>query len=422
MMNPKIVDIKIFAAICCLVMVTFFNITNLPIPYKYNVEAVLIAVIFIIGFRILIKNYFVKKTISSHNATTKYIFLCVSLIILSAVLASLNFGQPLIFGLLASRRSLYCLTGLIIFSLLKKEIISINNLEKIFIFYFITMLAIYYMINIFFPAEALLSTADTEFTKGFVGYSESMGISRYIFDQSIIIFGLIYSLVNRKNKKFLVYLLCALFYIFFFFRGRIPIFLFIIIGAYYLIVKANLKTKITFCVFTGIVIPLSFFFGGFEQELSHLIVFFKDGFAALTGKIGSDASANARIFEAKTAWRSIEQFHYIGVGQLSNQWLLTNKLLLGYFHPSDIGLLGIWFLYGIAGVVAFFYLCLMVGKLFFIINKENIFIFSCWLYSVYILLSSLMTGGIFITAFGQFSIMLAIITYSIEKNKKYSTK
>ena len=165
MMNPKIVDIKIFAAICCLVMVTFFNITNLPIPYKYNVEAVLIAVIFIIGFRILIKNYFVKKTISSHNATTKYIFLCVSLIILSAVLASLNFGQPLIFGLLASRRSLYCLTGLIIFSLLKKEIISINNLEKIFIFYFITMLAIYYMINIFFPAEALLSTADTEFTK-----------------------------------------------------------------------------------------------------------------------------------------------------------------------------------------------------------------------------------------------------------------
>lgn len=92
-------------------------------------------------------------------------------------------------------------------------------------------------------------------------------------------------------------------------------------------------------------------------------------------------------------------------------------MLWGYFHPTDIGLLGIWFIYGIAGIIAFFYLCIKIVKLFLTIDKSNTFIFTCWLYAVYILLTSLMTGAIFFTAFGQFSIMLAILRFSMQTNK-----
>lgn len=416
--KSKPINTLLFAAIFFLVLLNFTNITNLPIPFKYNIEAFFLLIIFMIGGSLLLTNYFKKRQFATHDPTIYYLLICLFLVIESAILAQLHFGQPLIYGLLAGRRATYCLSGLILFFLLNKRYISIDDLEKIFIFSFFAMLIFCYLMNILAPPEYIIQSADPEAIKGYATYSEARGIYRYRFPLSLIFFGFIYTLLNRHKPLMLGYLLAAAIYFIFFHRGRILLFTAVIIFLFFLFFVSKLKFKIGFLVSCGIILPLFFILFDLSQfGIPHFINFFSDGIDAIIGQYGSDTSANLRIFQAKAAWQDIQQYHYFGVGKISNQWKYTSEMIFGYFHPSDIGLLGIWFIYGIAGIIAFFYLCIKMFKLFLTIERANTFIFTCWLYAVYILFTSLMTGAIFFTAFGEFSIMLAILTFSIQTNK-----
>lgn len=406
------------AAIFFLLLFNFITITNLPIPYKYNIEAFFLLIILMIGGSLLLTNYFKKRQFATHDPTIHYLLICLFLVIEAAILAQLHFGQPLIYGLLAGRRATYCLSGLILFFLLNKRYISIDDLERIFIFSFFAMLIFYYLMNILVPPKYFIQTADPEAIKGYATYSAARGIYRYRFPGSLLAFGFIYTLLSRHKPLMLGYLLAVVIYFIFFSRGRILLFTAVIIFLFFLFFVSTLKFKIGFLVSCGMILSLFFILFDLSQfGIPHFINFFSDGINAIMGQYGSDASANSRIFQAKAAWQDIQQYHYLGVGKISRQWKYTPEMLFGYFYPSDIGLLGIWFIYGIAGIIAFFYLCIKMFKLFLTIERANTFIFTCWLYAVYILFTSLMTGAIFFTAFGQFSIMLAVLTFSISINK-----
>ena len=67
-----------------------------------------------------------------------------------------------------------------------------------------------------------------------------------------------------------------------------------------------------------------------------------------------DPSANARILETAIAIPYIQEHWLIGNGQLSYQWQGGYKEILGYFYPSDIGFIGILYVYGIAGTLILF--------------------------------------------------------------------
>lgn len=420
--TPKVTSKKFSIISFLLIFQSFTSIVSYPIPYKYKLEVIPLVFILVFGLKEYCKNYFSSKLIPSGNLAVHYAIICFSLSVISVLLATKNFGQPLVFGLLASRRAIYSLVGIIIFILLKKEILTLNYLEKLFIIYFTTMLLVYYLVNIMLPADIVLSTYNAEFLNEIVTYNESRGIGRYRFGPSIIVFGFIYSLLRIKNRYFLIYLFLAIFYFLFFCRGRTVIFLSLLIFVYYYFFVAGLKIKVKFFICAGIFIPLALLLSeGDLGFLNKLMDFFKEGVAALIGKVGSDHSANARIFQAEIAWSYIQKYNYLGIGRISHQWSLTLEQLFGYFHPSDIGLLGIWFVYGIAGVTAFFYLCIKLWNFAFAINRGDTFVFACWLYSIYILASSLMTGSIFISAFGQFSIMLGILTFSQTTSIKRAT-
>lgn len=223
-----------------IIMTSFVDINNLPIPYKYAIEAAFIAVILVVGILTLLKSYVVKRIIPSNNFTINYMVLSFILVFISTILAKINFGQPLIYGILASRRALYCLNGVILLVLLQKEKISLEKIKNLFVFCFVITLVLYYIINILYPPGTLLLEYGDEITKGFVAYSDARNVSRYRFDLSIILFGVIYSLLNIKNKKYLLYMLFSLAYIFFFYRGRILIASLFFIVAVYLLFVANI--------------------------------------------------------------------------------------------------------------------------------------------------------------------------------------
>jgi len=77
---------------------------------------------------------------------------------------------------------------------------------------------------------------------------------------------------------------------------------------------------------------------------------YSDAFTVvLAGTLTRDASANARIHETNAVLPYVRRNWLLGNGGLSNQWEDGYKNKFGYFYTSDIGLIGVVFVYGVAG-------------------------------------------------------------------------
>jgi len=67
-----------------------------------------------------------------------------------------------------------------------------------------------------------------------------------------------------------------------------------------------------------------------------------------------DPSANARMIEAALVLPSVDEWWLAGTGVVSNQWDGSHEAVAGsYFYAADIGVLGVVYLYGVLGLVAF---------------------------------------------------------------------
>jgi O-antigen ligase len=76
-------------------------------------------------------------------------------------------------------------------------------------------------------------------------------------------------------------------------------------------------------------------------------------------RFGEDLSYRARVHEASSAWQSIKEYPLLGFGSDSAQ-TVSFQDLFGQFYPSDIGLLGVTFQFGLVGLVLYL---LLVGWL-----------------------------------------------------------
>ncbi|MFC6639866.1 O-antigen ligase family protein [Sulfitobacter sediminilitoris] len=75
-----------------------------------------------------------------------------------------------------------------------------------------------------------------------------------------------------------------------------------------------------------------------------------------------EPSADARLFQTMEAWPMIIEHWLLGVGFLSARW---NEGFLGqftYFYPTDIGLLGALFVYGMLGMVIYLFVPYLAWK------------------------------------------------------------
>lgn len=140
---------------------------------------------------------------------------------------------------------------------------------------------------------------------------------------------------------------------------------------------------------------------------------FAQMFIVLTsGEESRDASANARI------WASLIVFEYfdahplsilLGTGSISHQWNDGYESIFGYFHPSDIGLLGGLFVYGIIGfvflwIVPFIILVKTIRK---VIDKQDVFIVTLKYLLIFVLVGSIQ--GSFYFSYVGYSIPLFIL-------------
>jgi hypothetical protein len=124
----------------------------------------------------------------------------------------------------------------------------------------------------------------------------------------------------------------------------------------------------------------------------------------MTGKESSDISANARIFEIALAEPYVNKNTLLGSGLLSNQWQGGFQDRLGYFHPSDIGIYGVIFAYGILGLLLFSF------QFYFAWRYSNSSLFKG---KQYIHLSDAMIGLLVFHAF--YSITTGVFAFSFEQ-------
>jgi len=81
---------------------------------------------------------------------------------------------------------------------------------------------------------------------------------------------------------------------------------------------------------------------------------------AYAPELQSDWSYEVRVESAERAWNYVLQYPILGIGQESYQSISYQDLLGARFYPSDLGLLGLAFQYGLVGVLVYFWFGLWI--------------------------------------------------------------
>lgn len=314
------------------------------------------------------------------------------------IMANLNHGQPLVYGYLAGRNFITILSGLLIFLLLRNRVISIDDLVITFLAVAWTSLIYFFLLTRIVDESAHVDEMSN------VGVSTHLGV-RYVFNISFIVYGCIYyfqAMLTRLGVWNVASFISYFSYLVFIYKGRttLAVVLFLLV----LIMLRGLKSRVKrifgntilvlVLLITGAFCGLalygdSSFLEGFEES-------FNSAWLALNGELGDDPSANSRIYQTEIitkywsggVWRLL-----LGTGQLSRQYNDGFIGTFGYLYPSDTGLIGGTFVFGLLGIVLVTIVVLMAlkwaNKVVKVCNDDGIL--SIRYYYFYYLIMSLST-------------------------------
>jgi len=201
--------------------------------------------------------------------------------------------------------------------------------------------------------------------KNDVTVSVHLGV-RYMFNISFIVYGCIHyfqMMVVRLGIWNIFSFFSFLSYILFIYKGRTT--LAVVLYLLLLVLIRGLKSKvkksfnnsiIMFC-FGCMAISGGLVLYGDNDFLINLEESFHSVWLSLNGELGEDDSANSRVFQTETImkyWRGGAERWLLGNGWMSHQYKDGYKGAFGYFYPSDTGLLGGTFVFGVIGMFMVF--------------------------------------------------------------------
>ena len=292
-----------------------------------------------------------KYTHSLYKQFRFYTLVVICLSVYTSLMALKNYDQELFFGLLSQRSLLTCVAGLLLIECYRLKLISIQNIRDGFLFvcWFV------FAVNIFLFLA--VNPGNFSDVNGFAGGSAS---TRYYFHYQFdfIIFLFCYYFVfglNRANTKYLLISLVSMAFLFFVVQKRAAIVALVFACAVHLVREFKLSKIVVVSQMVFLVLVLSIFgaYTFFPVQLDGLIEKFEDAFTVvLTGDLTSDASANTRILQLEIAKQYISENPILGNGRISVAWKDGYQTFINYrFFPSDMGVFGALFVYGILGCV-----------------------------------------------------------------------
>lgn len=273
----------------------------------------------------------------------------------SAYMAYIEFGQPYWYGLLAQRKLILIGSSLMFIYLHKRLVFSLEDVERALLWLAWFSLIASTLANLLLDASQLGNQA------GFSSAGMDGEGAKLILETAFIIYGFFYYAftsfgLNGGEKHHVYFSLLFLAYLVFVAGGRSALVAAIASYLFFLFKWKNPDATIVSSVkIAALLIVLAIFFYVFPSDsLKNLETKFEDAIqVVLSGQEGNDVSANVRILEMYLAAPYIDKNWLLGSGAISNQWEGGFSELIGYFHPSDIGLYGVVFQYGLLGLLFF---------------------------------------------------------------------
>ncbi len=323
-----------------------------------------------------------------------YILLLLLLPVLSALMARAEFGQPLVYGVLAQRNLWLAGVALLLFEALRRGLVRVTDIKA-------ALLVLAWGSLLAYPVLAgSLDPLSYLNYPGFVNFSERRGGFRFNFNPMFIVFGFLYygfALLDRGRPRHAVCAAAFLFYLVYWHTGRsLLLALGAAFGLLFLLRQPLEKTLVYLPAAVLLVVATPVLLMVIDPaRLSILGGLFGDAFGVLLGRVGADASANIRLDELQLALPFIRRNWLLGSGDLSHQWNGAYTEVLGYFYPSDIGVFGILFMYGVVGLLLlnYQYLLALRGSRLAGCVGERAFVDACSGFALFYFIYSLATGA-----------------------------
>lgn len=361
---------------------------------------------------ILLAFYLFELYVDFSNKKTTLIHLLILPILFipffNCIQAKEVYGQPVIYGLLAQRTNFLILVAVFNVFLLKKGMISLKQIEFYFLITTHFCLAIFFYYNLFIDP---LQYIDTEL----VSYSMTRGY-RFKFSNILVnslMFYCIFQIWINKLRSYYFSLIICLLYTIVYVQDRSQLVAIAATLFLYYMRNFSIRKKIFYAIsiISGVVVLFFLLYWIFPELINIYIQLYTNATSLITGDLATDASTNLRITESKIAVEGFKEHPLMGTGFVSRQWNGGYNAIFNYFYPSDVGILGNLFVYGIIGTIIY-YLLFFFSYWFSIPLKNNfdVFLVTCQ-YTMLFLFIDMMTVASNIKYIGIIAFFVSIIYY-----------
>ena len=367
------------------------------------------------GFTVLLALFYLGYLLMA-IARGKVLFLDLILIwifiyaLLAAFQSQRIFGQPLVYGILSQRALVLGISGILIAWLLKRQVISLSDVEK----GFLVMAMLFFTMCLYFflfvdPLRFLDETTFVRYTslKGFV----------FFFNDIPIVMLLFYSLLKVKDERKWIYLpltILICFFLIYFVQRRVML---VSIALCLLVFFAGLwktRRRVFYQILAGGGIVFLVVLLLYPQVYKKYTVLLQETIVTLIRGHSQDPSMSARMKEIQSVLPTMKRHWILGTGGVSHRWREGYPRLFNYFYPEDLGFLGMLFVYGLLGT-AIHYLIFLGGYRYgrAIRSGLNPFLSACRYGLLYLFFSSFLDANI-LRGTGALFILTAILYYASE--------
>lgn len=346
------------------------------------------------------------------NGFELFVLLLLLLPIIPAIGARREFGQPVIWGIIAFK-DYYLLSGVLaIYHWLRKGWITLAQVERAMVLMAWTCLIYFYFATLFIDPGPYQDTP-------LAGSNEIKGDGTYYrFNMSAIYFGAIYYSAKafmRNRWIDLVYALLFAGYVVLFRMDRTSMMVTAIGMAgvvlwhvpFKRIVRMVLPVVLPAILAALLVVLLA------PDTVEQYKVMFTDALQTVMGTSSGATEVSVRTIEAAIADRQVAQHPWIGNGRISREWSEEGyDKYYGFFYPADVGWLGLAFIYGYPGMLLLYALFLVAAIYILRVKGRNddLLFMTCKFLLLALFLDSL-TNGQLTQNTGQALLLLGLMHY-----------
>jgi len=391
-------------------MISYRVLLVSPIPeVELAVELVYIAVL--LGYLVYrIVNRVVAGNLS-FNTLELYLFVLMLLPVQAALASYFGFGQPIIYGI-GTYRDFYMIIGpLAIYNMLRSKLVTIDQVERMFVLTAWTCLALFYGMSLFTNPDKYLegAAAGSNTAKG--------GDSYYRFNMAFVFFGTFYYFIKaiyRSKKIYFVYGFIFLIYVVALRFDRTS--MAALGGGLFVMFFTSLTLKRQALIFLSAVTPTIILgYGGFLL-FPHVYLqyydMFLDALATLPGSFVAKGQESVRLDELRIALENIKERPFFGNGKISGRWVEGGyNHFFGFFYASDVGIFGQVFMYGFVGafVLYFQFIFAVIYSTKIKHIKRNVFLVALKYFLVALALDSITNG--YLTIYAAQSVTAVVLIY-----------